>query len=100
MTDKQFFLEIEDYTKVLKEDDSHAEDKEVQDFIEDDLDLEIGHIRLVEDLKEELDTRKTKVQSLNDIIINKTNINKYLEENMIKGKTDKRKNQIIQLLDI
>ena len=88
MTDKQFFLEIEDYTKKLKEDDSHAEDKEVQDFIEDDLDLEIGHIRLVEDLKEELDTGKTKVQSLNDIIINKTNINKYLEENMIKGKTD------------
>lgn len=61
MTDEQFLLEIEEYTKKLKEDDSHEEDKEVQDFIEDDMDSEIDNVhQIIVDLKEEIETENIK----------------------------------------
>ena len=61
MTDKEFLLEIEEYTKKLKEDDSHEEDKEVQDFIEDDMDSEIDNVhQIIVDLREEIETENIK----------------------------------------
>ena len=71
MTDKQFLLEIEQYTKKLKEYERHAKDKEVQKSIEDDSKLEIDHLhKIIDDWKEELTTEKTKVLSRNDIFFN------------------------------
>ena len=71
MSDEKFLLEIEEFSKKLKEDD-YAES---QDFREEDLELEIDHLRQkLMILKKELDTDKKKVHRLNDIIINKKTI--------------------------
>ena len=78
----------EEYANKLKEDDDHTEDKETSRSYEDDQELEIDHLnQIIADLKEDLETEKSKVQNLNETIINKNSVIESLEEKNQKENT-------------
>ena len=85
MSDEQFLLEIEEYSKKL---DKNIEDsEEVANSHGDEQELEIDSLhQVINDLKEELEVAKTKVKDLNKIIVNKEKINKSLNDSKNKKK--------------
>ena len=87
MSDEQFLIEIEEYSKKLNKNMEDSE--EVATINGDDQELEIDSLhQVVNELKEELEAAKTKVNDLNEIIVNKEKIIKSLEDSKNKESND------------
>ena len=86
---EEFLLEIEEYAQKLRDDADNAEEKDITSSYEEDQELEIDNLhQIINDLRQELESEKTKVKDLNEIISNKNQVIKSLEENAIKDKYD------------
>ena len=97
MTDQQFLLEIEEYARKLKEDENHDEEYKIQDSKEDEQELEIDHLhQVIDDLKEELETAKIKVQSLKEVIDNKNKVIESLKDKVTKENSDVETKELLK----
>ena len=72
---EEFLLEIEEYAQKLKDDADNAEKKDTTSSYEEEQELEIDNLhQIINDLRQELGSEKTKVKDLNEIISNKNQV--------------------------
>ena len=87
---EQFLLEIEEYAKKLNKDSDSDEQRDTTDSSQEEQELEIDNLhQVIDDLKLQLEAEKNKVNDLNEIILNKDQLIKSLEDDTNTDRRDK-----------